>query len=492
MKNKKIDTFKIKFALVIILTIFISGTITYGFFNPYRNQTGTNDLTTDCFNVSFTENSDSISLANAYPVDDSVGLNNVPYSFTITNTCDTEATYHVLLSSKSGSFDNRFVKTSVNGETPKILSTYTRNVNYKFDEGYDNSYILKTGSLSKDESASVAVRLWIDSATTYEDIARSSWEGQVRVVSTVTAIEKEHVYLKDELLDKANDASIDNYENGNKKEMYTFNHEATEQTPIQTDYRFIGSTPNNYISFNDEIWRIIGVFPVKSSSSGEFENRLKIMRNDKIGILAWNSSGENEWVGGDANVTLNGDYYNRTGDYADSGLNETARSQVAKTPWYLGGYTDVITGENFYKEERSLNTCVTANTCSGSTRNTSVEQNVGHIYPSDYLYTYSLGISDWCYEKGCASGDDDPANFGWIRKDTINASADQWTMMPVTTNSYHIIHINTNDSFVEISGFVDDNGSASLKKGIIPVVYLNADIELIAGDGSAENPYQIK
>ena len=44
--------------------------------------------------------------------------------------------------------------------------------------------------------------------------------------------------------------------------------------------RFIGANPNNYVSFNGQIWRIIGVF----------DGRLKIIE-DPIGDYSWDSSG---------------------------------------------------------------------------------------------------------------------------------------------------------------------------------------------------------
>ena len=56
---------------------------------------------------------------------------------------------------------------------------------------------------------------------------------------TKTAVE----FLKS----KANSKSITNYEDGNIVEMYTFDHDATEQTTALTDYRYIGKYPNNYI-----------------------------------------------------------------------------------------------------------------------------------------------------------------------------------------------------------------------------------------------------
>ena len=47
--------------------------------------------------------------------------------------------------------------------------------------------------------------------------------------------------------------------------------------------RYMGADPNNYVLFNNELWRIIGVFDVASTYGGPTEKRLKIIRNESIG-----------------------------------------------------------------------------------------------------------------------------------------------------------------------------------------------------------------
>ena len=57
--------------------------------------------------------------------------------------------------------------------------------------------------------------------------------------------------------------------------------------------RYEGANPNNYVSFNDELWRIIGVFG----------DNIKLIRTVELGKLSWDSSdssvnegsGVNEW-----------------------------------------------------------------------------------------------------------------------------------------------------------------------------------------------------
>ena len=76
-----------------------------------------------------------------------------------------------------------------------------------------------------------------------------------------------------------------------------------------TEYRYRGSNPDNYVTFNDETWRIIGVFPT-DDGTGKIENRVKIIRNESIGNMYWNENGVNNWSASTLNTYLNNDYYN--------------------------------------------------------------------------------------------------------------------------------------------------------------------------------------
>ena len=60
----------------------------------------------------------------------------------------------------------------------------------------------------------------------------------------------------DSLISKGNTNTSLTYDNGNKHELYAFSEPKTLQTEAGIDYRFIGNVPNNYIYFNDELWRI--------------------------------------------------------------------------------------------------------------------------------------------------------------------------------------------------------------------------------------------
>ena len=129
--------------------------------------------------------------------------------------------------------------------------------------------------------------------------------------------------LAEKLINHSNAASITDYNSGNKGEMYTFTHPEAEQTTgwsesERTDYRYIGNTPNNYIQFNDETWRIIGVFTVEGENK-ELEQRIKIIRDQSIGSFSWDKKSDgtysNEWSTSSLATMLNGDYVNKGGSF---------------------------------------------------------------------------------------------------------------------------------------------------------------------------------
>ena len=161
--------------------------------------------------------------------------------------------------------------------------------------------------------------------------------------------------------------------------------------------QYEGKNPNNYIWFNNELWRIIGVFD-ESSHGQSGQNLVKIIRNDSIGGLVWDKSSTNDWSTSSLKILLNENYYNATDgtasgncygystsvpsncDYTGTGINDTCRSMVKNVTWYLGGYSSTsATADAFYGYERG--------TTVYSGRPTSTTGYIGLMYPSDYGYS---------------------------------------------------------------------------------------------------------
>ena len=278
------------------------------------------------------------------------------------------------------------------------------------------------------------------------------------------------------LLSKTNDISITNYTDGNTHEMYTFNHSATTQTEALTDYRYIGNTPNNYVTFNNELWRIIGVFTVEDEN-GNQEQRIKIVRNEKLSTdMAWDSISpyENEWPDASLNVYLNEEYLN---DFS-----EISRRMVVNTIYYLGGRdynstTHCGTAEDMYAWERGIKVY--------NERSLLWNGNIALMYPSDYTYTYALGIDNICYNDvaNCYTSQGGIPTKSWIHN--TNSNSLQWLLSP-TSNFYGatVLTIRSNGGF-------DYNGVVILI-GVRPTLYLVSDVKIDSGEGTEQSPYQLK
>ena len=293
-------------------------------------------------------------------------------------------------------------------------------------------------------------------------------DGKVVSVDNKTPEKKETAV--ETLLKKANATSVTNYTNGNTHEMYTFNHDATTQTEALADYRYIGNDPYNYVKFNNELWRIIGIFEVEDGN-GNKEQRIKIIRDESIGNMKWDSNDVNEWPAATLNTYLNGDYYNS--------LSDEAKRVIGNTKYYLGGRaydstTHWGTATDIYTWERGT-TVYTG-------RSTNWIGKIGLMYPSDYAYTYAIGVDDKCYTEtyNCrTSNTDTTPTKGWLYN-----SAYQWLISPISASS--------NGAFYVYSAGCLYGNRVSDANGVRPSIYLISGIGIEKGTGTEEDPYTLK
>ena len=76
----------------------------------------------------------------------------------------------------------------------------------------------------------------------------------------------------------ATETLISQTDNLNESGLYTIVHSADSTLQIGatesvTEYRYRGASPKNYVTFNNETWRIIGVFPTEDEN-GDIEKLL--------------------------------------------------------------------------------------------------------------------------------------------------------------------------------------------------------------------------
>ncbi len=263
--------------------------------------------------------------------------------------------------------------------------------------------------------------------------------------------------------------------------------QGTGQVVQENGYRYEGKDPNNYIWFNNELWRIIGVFDEETHGvSGQ--NLVKIIKVDSIGGLAWHKSNTNDWKASSLMNLLNVAYYNSqngTGgeycygysttvpancDYTESGINDTYRAMIENVTWHLGGYSSAsATAEAFYGYERG--------TTVYSGRPTSTTGYIGLMYPSDYGYSV---LSSSCART---------TNLGSYNKATcagqswLYGQGNEWTITPRSSSSNNVFYLNRNGTL--------NSTPASNGFSVRPVLYLDSSVYVIDGNGSVSDPYII-
>ena len=262
--------------------------------------------------------------------------------------------------------------------------------------------------------------------------------------------------------------------------------------------RYYGSNPNNYVRFNNELWRIIGVFG----------NNVKLVRKDSLGSLSWDSSessvnngfGVNEWSQsalknylntmyyGGTSVTCFGDWKNTTTTCPTNTLDETSKALIDNHTWNTGAIEHNIRTDTlaFYKDERGN---VTGKICNGGAGcNDTVERTtewpgyIGLPYATDYAYASGESICE----------------TNMVKKDSNNVyicKNDNWMFKPNTW--YWTISPDASSGSSRSVWFVFGNGcadvhNASLAHAVFPAIYLKSNILIESGNGSTSDPYVLK
>ena len=282
------------------------------------------------------------------------------------------------------------------------------------------------------------------------------------------------------------------------------------EIPAVTDYRYYGSSPNNYICLDMEgsstcpdkhLYRIIG--SIYEENAGQ--NLLKVIKATPLtdgttSMFTWDckstGSGDNIWAtvtsgnysnsltsGSSLMQLLNsglwwngtsGTYYNYdvvpTVNFTNYKLSDKAKSYITTSRYYLGGYNNTLLTNEMYGYERGTLRY-------NMDRPLYWEGMVGLMYPSDYGYaagdTCVTGTTLFNYKGGCMNKD-------WL----YISNTYQWLM---SSNSDH-----SNIVFlVYNAGQVNLNYLSTAALAVSPVFYLNSSVSITNGDGSLNNPYLI-
>lgn len=296
------------------------------------------------------------------------------------------------------------------------------------------------------------------------------------------------------------------------KSLQSTNTSLKTDSTADENLRYVGSNPNNYVRFNNELWRIVGVMNnTKSSEIDDPEPRIKLVRASSIGSYAWDTSalgvnngyGINEWSQADVMKLLNPGfdqeevggslYYNsksgscysgrangtKTCDFTSVGLKSSAKDMIEPTLWYTGSTGSITTNTNYtptnlYNYERGTRKgkiCSSGSYCNDTvTRTTSWTGMVGLISPSDYAFaTSETSCTSYLYSwsNSCKNND-------WLR-------TSGWSIMAAgnTSNADYVYYISGGMSGTD----------AYNQYNVYPSVYLKSDLLYKSGTGTSTDPF---
>ncbi len=236
------------------------------------------------------------------------------------------------------------------------------------------------------------------------------------------------------------------------EELYTLTkeNEPNGHIIVENGVRYTGASPNNYVSFNGELWRIIGIF----------DGKIKIIKNESIGSKVWNSEQKNDWESSSLYQYLNTTYY-------DS-LNATSKNMVENATWNTGGWnTSDVTVAQLYEYEKTV-------PAKGSTT-TSVVGYIGLMSASDYGYASSrcyTGTQTLSNYQNCIS-------TNWLK------GLEEWMLTTYSTGELDVF-------YVIAGGYVGGRGTVTATRLVRPSLYLKANVRISGGAGTSVNPYLLE
>ena len=465
-------------SILLVLSIMLS--TTYALFMKVNTLDNTESYTSGILEITLEEGT-ALNLSNTLPMTDEEGSVSTPYTFKVTNTGNLTYTFDLKLLSTT--IDNQinpaYIKVKLDENSPVTLSSLSEGL------------IASDLTLNPNDSVTMSVRIWLSIDTPNTEIGKSF---SAKIVTD--GVGSEYVPPATEYIEL----------------LLASNPETMNNDDPDGNVRYMGADPNNYVSFNNELWRIIGVFDVASTYGGPTEKRLKIIRDERIDGMPWDNKpsgtgsstsayGSNDWTDSALMEVLNnGAYYNRTSgtcpsgqngattscDFSTTGLTEEAKSLIGDAVWNLGGTESGNTSLNglvshFYGYERG-------NTVP-SGRPTYWVGKIGLMYPSDYGYATGGGTTtnrESCLAKELYNWDDSSYSDCKNNDYLYNSSLIQWTLTPLSSSADGIFRVLR-------SGHVASSSKSVLLShdSVFPVLYLASTVQITGGEGTSGNPFTL-
>ena len=243
--------------------------------------------------------------------------------------------------------------------------------------------------------------------------------------------------------------------------------------------RYQGKNPDNYVWYNDELWRIIGNIPVcLTSGCSTTENRVKLIRNDSIGAITYGSN--STWMESNIQNLLNTCYLgkksscdsycysysystsvNGTCDYSSDGIDVSDYyGNMIEDVYYNVGAGDSTfkTADNYYTQEIAAHATSTSK--------------IGLMYASDWGYA----IEGFTGVLGSSGSPQNSSDKNWLFSNGF-----EWTMSAYSSSR----PLGASRLGYLSNSFAPDGYAAR------PVLYLKSNVYVTGGTGTKVDPYRL-
>lgn len=474
LSNKKIIILSIVGTLVSLSIAF-----TYAIWSRSFTQTGINTNDYSCFDIKYSENTSGLTLSKKYPIIDEEGLNQESYDVTIQNVCNIGASYTVLLNKKSTStLADEHVKVAVNGNINFLSDYQTTTTNIS---NYSDARVIYTDFLSANETKTIKIQSWMDENTSKEDGSNKSFTYKI----TIDAQTSKNL-LADKVLENKVITSVPDFLVGEPPSNGTNTGSGLYRTSDDdgATYYFRGDVKNNYVSFANQLWRIIRI---------NGDGSIRLIKSESIGDSKFNEQAElSKYVGftyDNASACTQespciSNYNTSSKAFTNS---KTVTNSTVKTyleNWYknnLSSYDSKIALTKFCND-------TTTDDSSSKAYNRMVNgapsltcQDTSETFGGLYKLKIGLINADEMLMAGVSWTDPAKSNY-------LEYNSQTWSLTPSTiSSSSHAAGLM--GDYGNLSFYAADiNGAYAIR----PVINLNASTQISSGNGSESNPFVVK
>ena len=350
---------------------------------------------------------------------------------------------------------------------------------------YSDARVIYTDFLSANETKTIKIQSWMDENTSKEDGSNKSFTYKI----TIDAQTSKNL-LADKILENKVITSTPDFSKGEPLASETNTGSGLYKTEDDdgTSYYFRGAIDNNYVSFANQLWRIVRI---------NGDGSIRLIKSESIGASKFNEQAELSKYAG---FTYdNASACTKSSPCISSFNSSSSTFSNNKT---VTSSTIKSTLENWYKNNlASYDSKIALSSFCNDTSYTVVED--GYSYGARNRTVSSIS-SLKCPDTSETYGGYYKLKIGLLNVDESNFAGLAFADAQSTNYIYHSL---SNGWYTMSPGSWSDDKSylffnfqgqyviaekITSERGVYPVINLNSNVDITGGNGTESNPFVVK